>query len=121
MYLVILDPYQIEDEIVVCGLYSSFEKAKEEAVKLAKSAAIHVSQSHTGDRYVVYRFTVNKTLDTSRPARMGHAVVTSSSRVLWVKGNAPKIKEPDDATKLAYDLLNRDPIAMDMMRDMLKQ
>lgn len=129
MYLVIKS-YFINDDVRVAGIYSNLTRAKRDVLREMRNNEDY--QIH----YEVMRIRVNQVYNTCRSVAVAEWVDANNSerRPVWVniteedgeevshRVGSPKEKYPpgiSNRERLAYDLFNKDKIAMDLCRDVL--
>ncbi len=92
------------------GVFSSFKKAKAAAMRLEKKAG----SAQTS--YLVYAYNINKVDDGIFVGSAEYRL--EEGTVVWYEHNDPPSPK-DPLTQFAYDLLNKDPIALDVLQDVL--
>lgn len=115
----------------VWGVYTTIEKAKKAA---ERAALLEIDNYHN---FAVYRFAVNEDTQWLRSSDMNHNAIYRGRVATLVRNphygqtfrgweiaklndeDKPLLQPADHITDFAYDLLNRDPMALDVLEDVL--
>jgi hypothetical protein len=115
MYLVIREEGQIN---AVLGVFSSLAKAQKYASHRMNNIVKTDVMYAEINSFSIYQLEVNRP-SSGCPLIGSYEYDEQRGVVVWFENSKEIVRTKDTPTKLAYDLLNKDPIALDIAADVI--